>query len=771
LDSGQQLGGVWLATHSKTLEERVFKFAMDGERLRSLKREAMLSRVLHKQLASRPEFIRVLEWNFENRPFFLESEFGGPNLTEWAEQQGGLQNVPLEKRLQIVAATARAVATAHDLGVLHKDLKPNNILVSSAPDSSWQVRLVDFGSGALLDPSHLRDLGITDAGVSHETKIEISGTLMYCAPELLEGNPCTASSDVFALGILLYQAIQGSFRSSLSPGWESSVDDPLLREDIALAACGDPSRRLATAAELAQRLESLDDRKRERQATLLVEQRAQLAERNLQNARARRPWAAAALVILAVGLISSLALYARALHERDRANRQTAIAEAIDQFLARDLLGRADPIIAGKPDETLLGAVKQAMPDVDRQFRNQPLIAAQLHSTIAHSLSLRDDASGAIREFTAAADCYVRAEGELSENAMVERLKAALAQSRTYSTADLEQAKQTVAAQQLLAARIRKPKPEVALYTAMTRGYIAFASNDIKGAAEQIQRAVDLGALAPSFDEASRTNLKHMLAVTYMRLGQGPKAEQLSREVIATYSNLYGMQSPKLLQADLTLAQVLMVENRHREVIELTTAVYPEFLKVYGDSNQYSLQVLATRATSEAALEQWNAAIQDEITVHDISMKAQGPLGLFSTVPFSDLGLFECQAGKYSQGVPTTKWAYEQTQKAFKNRSGLLDSTAFALAFCDIGGGNLNEATALLGKIDANSIAQLNGDPAFGANVALAKAQVAFKQGNRSEASSQLALAQQMFRQQTPSSYQKRWLDSVQAAVQNRIRE
>jgi DNA-binding winged helix-turn-helix (wHTH) protein/serine/threonine protein kinase len=766
LDASAAAGGVWLATHTKTHEERVFKFAMDGERLRSLKREATLSRVLHKPLASRPEFIRILEWNFENRPFFLESEFGGPNLADWAEEQGGLLEIPLEARLQIVAATARAVATAHDLGVLHKDLKPNNILVTPGPDSSWQIRLVDFGSGTLLDPAHLRDLGITDAGVSSEQKMEISGTLMYCAPELQEGNPCTACSDVFALGILLYQAIQGSFRASLASGWESSIDDPLLREDIGLAACGDPKRRLATAAELAQRLENLEARRLQREKAALAEQRALVAERKLQTARARRPWVVAALAILIVGLASSLALYSRAVRERDRANRQTAIADAIDQFLARDLLGRADPVVAGKPDETLLGAVKQAMPEVDRQFHNQPLVAAQLHSTIARSLGLRDDAQGAVREFMAAANCYVQAQGELSEDAMVERLKAAMTQSRTYSTADLQQAKQTVDAQQVLAARVHNPKPEIALYTAIARGYIAFASNDIKGAADQIQQAIDKGAITPSFDEASRTNLKHMLAATYVRLGEGQKAEQLAKDVIATYSRLYGMQSPKLLQADLTLAQALMVENRHREVVELTTEVYPGFLKIYGDSNQYSLQILSTRATSEAALESWDAAIQDEVTIHTIALKAQGPLGLFSTVPFSDLAMFECQSGRYSQGIPTAKMAYQQTQKAFANRSGLVDSAAFALAFCDLGGDKTNEAAALLAKIDSGSIAQLTGDPAFGANVALAKAQVALKQGDRGEAAKQFGLAQQAFQHGSPNSFQKRWYGSVQSALQ-----
>lgn len=499
---------------------------------------------------------------------------------------------------------------------------------------------------------------------------------------------------------------------------------------------------------------------------MLAEQRARSAERRLQAARTRRPWVVAAAVILTVGLVSSIALYAKAVRERDRANEQTAIANAIDQFLARDLLGRTDPLVAGKPDETLLGAVKQAMPDVDRQFRNQPLIAAQLHSTIAHALGRRDDAAGAVHEFLAAADSFVQAQGSLSEDAIVERLKAAISQSRTYATTDLEQAKQTVTTQLVLASRIRNPKPEIALYTAMARGYIAFASNDPKGASEQMQLAVDKSANLRSLDESSRTNLKHLLAATYMRLGETQKAEVLCREVIAIYSRLYGIQSSVLLQAQLTLEQILMTEDRHREAIELATQVYPEFVRVYGDSNQYSLQVLATRATSEAAIEQWDAAIKDEVAIHSIAMKSQGPLGLFSTIPFSDLGLFQCQAGKYTQGIQTARSAYENTQKAFAGRSGFVDATAFALAFCDIGGGKIDEAASLLAKIDANSISHLSGDPAFGANVALAKAQVALKQSNRGEAAIQLSTAQKIFKQEPPSSYQKRWLGSIQSEFQ-----
>ncbi len=90
----------------------VFKFALDRERLDSLKQEAKLSRVLHPDSLRRSEFARVLEWNFVNYPYFLESEFGGKNLAKWAEDQGGLNAIPIETRLQIIVEAAKAVAVA-----------------------------------------------------------------------------------------------------------------------------------------------------------------------------------------------------------------------------------------------------------------------------------------------------------------------------------------------------------------------------------------------------------------------------------------------------------------------------------------------------------------------------------------------------------------------------------------------------------------------------------------------------------------------------------
>src|SRR6202162_2332873 len=103
---------VWLAENPKTREQRVFKFAADGARLKGLKREITVSRFLRESLGDRPEFVRILEWNFETPPYFLESEYAGANLAEWAEMQGGLSQTSSDVRIRLFVDVAKAVAAA-----------------------------------------------------------------------------------------------------------------------------------------------------------------------------------------------------------------------------------------------------------------------------------------------------------------------------------------------------------------------------------------------------------------------------------------------------------------------------------------------------------------------------------------------------------------------------------------------------------------------------------------------------------------------------------
>ena len=265
-------GEVWTGEHAKLHQRRAFKFCFDDERLRALKREVTLVRLLRSALGERDDIVHIHELKLDAPPFYLESDLAPHgNLLQWAESQGGLEKIPLAQRIALVAHTATALAAAHSIGVLHKDIKPTNILIFDGPGGEPRPRLVDFGIGTLADPAVLGEHGVTSVGFTH-TKIEHStGTPTYSPPEYLAGKPYTIQGDIYGLGVLLYQLVTVKPSEPLAQGWERDIPDPLLREDIAACVDGDPVRRLPSATELATRLRSLDARRAEEDARLANE--------------------------------------------------------------------------------------------------------------------------------------------------------------------------------------------------------------------------------------------------------------------------------------------------------------------------------------------------------------------------------------------------------------------------------------------------------------------------------------------------------------------
>jgi serine/threonine protein kinase/DNA-binding winged helix-turn-helix (wHTH) protein len=763
---------VWLTEHPQTGESRVFKFAADGVRLRALKREVTLARFLKEALGDRPDYARILEWNFETQPFYLESPYYGPNLLEWAEQRGGVGAVPFETRLHVLQEVIGAVAAAHEIGVLHKDLKPANVLIESKPEGLWQARVADFGSGALLDSSQLRDLGITNLGFTMTESLDarsITGTLMYMAPEVLAGQVPTASADIYALGVMLYQMAAGDFRKPLSPGWESDVEDPLLREDIAAAACGDPAKRLPSASLLAERLATLARRRIERNQLEQAAERVRIGERRLALTRARRPWVAAALATLAVGLGLSFALYQRAVIERDRANRETAITEAINRFLANDLLGRTDPFQSGKSAETLIDAVKQASTNIGRQFHDVPAVAARLHHAIARAFDNRSDFPDARPEYDRAAALYIQTSGPLSAEAAIVQLQRAAMEARSYEHDSLPLAKTMLAGAESRITRISHPPQELPVWLASARGMIALIENDAKQASAQFEKAYHGAEQLPQFDQTARLTLKQRLAFSYIRLGDGVKAERLFRELISAFSQLQGPDSPNVLRVRLNLAQALMIQNKHREAIEETSSIYPSYVARLGEEHELSMQVLTTQAQSEGSLGLWDDAIRDDLAIYRLAMKKQGPLSFFAIATLSDAALAQCRAGRLAEGDRNAAAAFTASTKAFGPRAGLTGGTAFTLATCHIGLGRLGEAAKLLKDIDIPTVAQLAGFPDWGANVDLARAEIAYREGDVPAARKYLESAGPVFSRPGAEPYQRRAMENLAASMDQRV--
>jgi len=131
----------------------------------------------------------------DGRPYLALELVDGKPIDEYC----ALHDASIEARVAIGLQAARAVAYAHSRMVVHRDLKPSNILV----DAAGQVRLLDFGIGKLLEENPGLGPQATQFGARAYTPD-------YASPEQIRGEPVTASTDVYSLGVVLYQLLTGS---------------------------------------------------------------------------------------------------------------------------------------------------------------------------------------------------------------------------------------------------------------------------------------------------------------------------------------------------------------------------------------------------------------------------------------------------------------------------------------------------------------------------------------------------------------------------------
>ncbi len=337
-------GEVWLAQHKRTKEHRVFKFCFDAERLRSFKRELTFFRLIQSELGDRPDIAKLHEVHVDTSPYFLESEYvEAGNLGQWVKAQGGLDKVPLETRLRMMAQIARAVAAAHSLGIIHKDLKPSNILITVKQNGEPQPQLADFGIGILSDRTLLQKGAITETGFTESVMFgndsSRTGTRLYSPPEANLGKPATTGFDIYALGVMLFQMMVGDLQRALGTGWQEAVSsdsalDPiqatLLADDITAATHAEPVQRLPSAATFAERLESLEARREKRLAAFKREAEARIAA-EWQRRVKRLRWAMAGSVAV-IAVVATLGVYAwQAKNQSDVAVLEAKKQEGIAQ--------------------------------------------------------------------------------------------------------------------------------------------------------------------------------------------------------------------------------------------------------------------------------------------------------------------------------------------------------------------------------------------------------------------------------------------------------
>src|SRR5258708_6375794 len=176
-------GTVALKRITLTTEDLLFGSVSTSQSLElSLANEfSILSSLRH------PNLVSVLDYGFEanKQPFFTM------DLIDQAQTiVAASTKLPLEGKIHLVSETLQALAYVHRRGVLHRDLKPGNILCSA----DGQLKVVDFG---------------LSVEISKATKSNSSGTIAYMAPEIFKEQPASISSDLYSVGMIAYEILAG----------------------------------------------------------------------------------------------------------------------------------------------------------------------------------------------------------------------------------------------------------------------------------------------------------------------------------------------------------------------------------------------------------------------------------------------------------------------------------------------------------------------------------------------------------------------------------
>ena len=724
---------VWRARHAKTNEPRIYKFSPAGDRLPALKREATLFRVLLDALGERDDFVRVIDWNFAEAPFFLECEDGGQNLRKWAEQDGRLLGMSMQQRMGLFLQIADAVAAAHSVGVLHKDLKPDNVLIAAAGDG-WQVKLTDFGSGQLLEPARLEDLGITMLGFTATQNVAgdaTTGTLLYMAPELARGETPTVQSDVYALGLLLYQMVIGDMRRPLVPGWQREVSDELLQQDIAAATDGNPAHRLGSVAELARRLRYIGKRRDELALRRRLEQIAAEAQEELKRTRARRPWLFASLASMAIGLVVCGGLYYRSNQAFLRADEQRNRAEAINRFLNEDLLGAADTSgPGGQRDPTVKVLLSRAAGRLEGRFDDDPVTKASIELAIGNA--------------------YRGLGGHAESDAFETRAVARLRQSRGDKDLDTIEAKYMLArtlgiegkydkVSELLAqadagagSRLDQPS-ELSLLAAWSHGNYFLMKMQPDLALPYYQRADAIRIKALPQDEIWLFRSRGTLAWCYVRLGRNEEAIAVLKDLMQPQYSLESINVADWQKVHLQYALALANLSHFDEAEANLKDTLRQMDQVLGEDNYLTGLTWNHLGSVYQSAGKWSEAIDAQTRAYDIVRHSAGEQSQIALGTGSELAIAKYLGGRVADALPLLQASHDALSAKLGEEATLTQNDSFYLASALVDVGRVDEAALLLPHLRADAVNSVDPGPDWAQRITALQGIVLIQQGRQDQ--------------------------------------
>jgi serine/threonine-protein kinase len=686
-------------------------YAADELARRFLLEREVLARLQHPNIAT------LLDGGVteDGRPYLVMQYVDGVPVTEYADAR----RLPVRRRLELVRTVCDAVQFAHANLVVHRDLKPTNILVTA----SGHMRLLDFGIAKLLDPERI---GMT----APATEDLFLLTPDHAAPEQILGNRITTATDVFALGVLLYELLIGvrPFQAASPPELRRAVcesepippsealtsgatgaqpgdrpdpaavanlrgtrPEPLARQlrgdldqIVLMALRKEPERRYASAGQLSE------DLGRFLAGRPVIAHRDSLGYRARRFARRNRVavvLASAVAASLLAGLMGTTWQARRAHAEAVQAAADRDRAERVSALLV-DMFRLSDPGTVRGQSVTAREILDRGVAGIMRDFRDQPELQAGLLvevGRIYENLGLFDEAGSHL----ARALELRRAIHDEGDPRVAETL-AHLARARTeQGRGDEALALAGTAVDHLRRRRGRDPPPALA-GALMALGGALREADSAAAAGRAYGEAVALLEAEKDPNDALLAEAFFGWADAAHNAGEFDQADSLLQETVERYGRLGPGPYPDLATALYDLAMIRMFRERTDEAASLLTRALAMQRQIYGPVHPavaHTLAGLMAALSREGRYEEAATTGWEAVAVSD---SAWGPNHLHSAQARQELAFILMQRDEGEQAVEVLQEAFAILDAQPESNPGLRVATGIWLG----------QAYASMGRFD-----------------------------------------------------------------------
>ncbi len=635
----------------------------------------------------------------QGQPYLALEYVEGEPITAYCERAG----LDVQARLRLFLDVLRAVQYAHANLVVHRDLKPSNILVTA----SGQVRLLDFGIAKLLAEGEAEETEITRVGGRALTPD-------YASPEQVSGATITTASDVYSLGVLLYELLTGVRPAKMlrpSQATQSKKQRSELRGDldtiVLKAIQKEPQLRYSTADAFAQDIERY------------LAGEPVLAQPESTWYRARKfvlrnklVVSSAAGIALALAVGAGVALWEarRALEEKRRADIQAATARAVTEFLQNDLLAQAgSEAQAGEgkrsdPDLKVRTALDRSAARISGKFASQPAVEAAIRQTMAvtytdlglypqaqqqeqRAFALRQrvlgqedadtlDSMQSLAEIYRREGKYDQAEPLLTNLLDIERrLKRetspqalvamhTLALIASSGRADYKRAEALYAALLAVQRRVQGEADPRTLATMNNFAAMLMREGKYAQAEELYKKVADVKRRVMGPEHPSTLTSMNGLGVLYLSEGKYAQAEAQLGAVLEARRRVMGEQHRDTLSTMGMLGRLYLDEGKYAESERLLTSVVETSRRVLGDDNPDTLSgvsILAELYRRENKLKEAEALCQQLL---EARRRASGPESLPAAGALVALAEVKVQEHAYAPAETMLRQALDDYRKA-----------------------------------------------------------------------------------------------------------